>query len=530
MARTKTDPKTDPTTVSSAYSAMAPRWFMINQLLGGTETMRGAGTSLLPRHPRERTEAYNERLSRAVLYNLFELTVDLLSGKPFTEDIAWETGMPASIEEYTKDIDLQGNNLTRFAYEVFRTALAKSLTHVLADAPAASDEVVTLADERDLGIRPYLVHIMPEALLFAEAKRIRGEEVLTHVRFRQIVTGRDGFEETQTEYIRILDLMVKPGETPDAAEEFVVRSAWWYKPTEGKDKDKWVEDTTKSALIEADRVPLSTFYTNRDGFMMGKPPLLDLAYMNVEHWQSYADQTNILTVTRFPLLASSGVSEYDTESTVISPREMLIAEDPAARFYYVEHSGAAIAAGEKSIKDLEARMASYGSSLLQKRPDRETASARSASEESVTSPLQRMVRSFSDFLQTTLGYMYDLDGGDRADIPKIKVRDDFTNQEVDAVELQTLQVAVREGAISRNGFLTELIRKKVLSADFDVEGDLAMLKAELAIRAEIAAADKGLSDVEDPNDKSAAPVDPANAGGPRGPEQGRPDPEDTPEA
>lgn len=521
----KTDPRNDPSTVSSAYDVMSPRWFIVEQLLGGTESMRAAGEALLPRHPRERSEAYHERLSRAVLYNLFELTVDLLAGKPFTEEISWEDGMPATMAEYAEDIDLQGNNLTRFGYEVFRTALAKSLTHVLADAPAASDEVVTLADERDLGIRPYLVHIEPENLIFAEAKRIKSEEVLTHVRFRHTITSRDGFAEVHEEFIRVLDLMVMPPETEGGEERMIVRSAWWYKPTTGRDKGKWVEDMDRRAVIQAERIPLATFYTNRTGFMMGKPPLIDLAYMNVEHWQSYADQTNILTVTRFPLLASSGVSEYDSEATVISPREMLIAEDPAARFYYVEHSGAAISAGEKSIKDLEARMASYGSSLLQKRPDRETASARAASEESVTSPLQRMVTSFSAFLRTVLGYMHDLDGGASTDIPKIRVRDDFTNQEVDAVELQTLQVAVREGVISREGFLTELIRKKVLSPDFDVKADLALLKAELEVRALIAAADKGMSGVQDPIDPNAV-KEPAN----EDPDDEDPEEDEPPEA
>ena len=136
-----------------------------------------------------------------------------------------------------------------------------------------------------------------------------------------------------------------------------------------------------------------------------------------------------------------------------------------------------------------------------------------------------MVTSFSAFLRTTLGYMHDLDGGSPSDIPKIRVRDDFTNQEVDAVELQTLQVAVREGVISREGFLTELIRKKVLSPDFDVKADLALLKAELEVRALIAAADKGMSGVQDPIDPNAV-KEPAN----EDPDDEDPEEDNAPEA
>lgn len=517
----KTDPRNDPTTTCANYDIMLPRWQMIDALLGGTEAMRSAGEVYLPPHAREGDLNYQERLAKAVLFNMFALTVNLLADKPFTEQITFTDEMPETLVEYSDDIDLRGSNITRFGYEVFRTGLAKAFTHILIDAPEAPGGERTLADDRTLGLRPYAVHIKPEQLFFAETQRINGEDVYTHIRFDHYETVRDGYAEGLVHYVRVMDLL-----QDEESGELYVNSVWLVKATEGKNKDQWVRAPGKGGRIDIDRIPLVTFYTDQDALLLGKPSLLDLAFLNVEHFQSYSDQQNILTVTRFPLLASSGISEYDGNDTTVGPRQMLIAEDPAARFYYVEHSGAAIASGEKALSDLEVKMSSYGGSLLAKRPDRETAKARDAAEGTVTSPLQRMVQSFRDTLAVVYSVMLKLDGveGDRQALAQmIQVKDDFGDESATAVDLQTLQVAVREGAISRRGFLSSLKRLGILPEDFDIDAEMDNIEDELPLIAMLAAARKGMSDVQDPSDIPAAPDEAPEGDGPDPGNDGRPD-------
>lgn len=519
----KVDPTKDPMTTSGNYAAMVAKWAMIDALLGGTEAMRAAGEVYLPRHAREGDLNYEERLMKAVLFNMFELTVNLLADKPFTEQISFSESMPATLVEYAEDVDLRGSNLTRFGYEVFRTGLAKGFTHILVDAPSSDvpEGQRTLADDREEGMRPYMVHIKPENVIFAETMRIKGEEVFTHIRFKHYETTRVGYAEVTKMYIRVMDLLL------DDEDEYFVRSTWLEKVEEGKNKGEWVSAEGKGGVIEIDRIPLVSFYTDRDDILLSKPPLLDLAFLNVEHFQSYSDQQNILTVTRFPLLASSGISEYDGNDTVVGPRNMLVAEDPTARFYYVEHTGAAIMSGEKALGDLENKMASYGGSLLQRRPDRETAAARDAAESTVTSPLQRMVQTFRDVLAVAFQIMQKLDG-EEGDDPKalaemINIRDDFGDESATAVDLQTLQVAVREGAISRRGFLQSLKRMKILADDFDIDAELTDIESELPLIAMLAAARKGMSDVQDPANISPDDGEAAQSDGPRPTDDGRPD-------
>lgn len=46
----------------------------------------------------------------------------------------------------------------------------------------------------------------------------------------------------------------------------------------------------------------------------GKPPLIELAHLNVKHWQSQSDQDNILHVIRVPILVRIGIqTQYDNQ-------------------------------------------------------------------------------------------------------------------------------------------------------------------------------------------------------------------------
>ena len=209
MSANDKDPKS-PATTSAAYDTMLPRWHVIETLLGGTEAMREAGETYLPRHQEETDKGYQERLASAVLLNMVEQTLDTLSGKPFSEPIKLNEDVPKAIEEtILPDVDLQGNNLDVFARQWFREGMAKALCHVLIDmprpAPREDGQPRTLADDRREGLRPYWVMIKPECLLFARSEVINGVEVLQHVRIIEHYMEQDGFAEVCKRRIRVLE-------------------------------------------------------------------------------------------------------------------------------------------------------------------------------------------------------------------------------------------------------------------------------------------------------------------------------------
>lgn len=463
------DPR-DPSSTSASYDAMSDAWIKIQTVLDGTGAMRQAETVFLPQHANESKERYSERLAVNVLLNLTELTLDSWVGRPFSDPIKFEN-IPPEIEDLFKDVDLVGTDIQTFARDWFRDGVAKAFSHVYVDFPRLSvdeDGKRTIEDDRNENVRPYWVHILPEQLIFADAKVIDGRETLREIRIREQVSERDGFTEKTTDQIRRVFL----AEVDDAPLGHV--EIYQYIKT-GKKKPKWVK--VDWYTFDLDFIPLVTFYSDRDSFMVGKPPLLDLADLNIAHWQSSSDQRAVLTVARFPMLALSGGSDEKKKMT-IGPYNWLWSPDPKSKFYYVEHTGKAIASGDKDLQNLQDQMSEYGAEFLKKRPGGETATARALDSAEATSPLQDMVLRFSSALSLVIKYTGIWMDRELPEGAKAIVSNDYGPEEIDQAELNTLRETRKMRDISRKAYLKELIRRGLIDDSYDIEADALLLEQE----------------------------------------------------
>lgn len=465
--------KPSPRDPSTAYARMEPKWRLADTLLGGTDALRASGESYLPRHDKETLKNYQNRLARAVLVNVYEDTLDSLSGKPFVEDMVVGEDVPEAVKALLDDVDLQGTALHPFCRAWFREGWAKAFAHVLVDHPIGEAKIDgsgrqrprTLADDRVDGLRPYWVMVRPENVLAAYAEVVAGRERLVHVRILETTVERVGWEERCVERVKVLE----PG-------------TWsLYRYSEGS-KEWELEGSGDTGLPY---IPLFTFYAGkRVGLHEAKPPLHDLAHLNIAHWQSDSDQRNVLTVARFPILAASGFEDEPvtgpdgvTKASVdIGPNTYLTTSDPQGKWYYVEHTGAAIDAGRKELEALELRMATYGSEFLKKRPGGETATGRTLDAAEATSYLAATVGDFKDCveqaLQATADWLNAEAGG------SVEVKGDFTETGAEQAELDFLMKMRANRDISRVALVTEAKRRDILPDDYDMEADAELLVEE----------------------------------------------------
>lgn len=433
---------TDSVRVRSAkVEAIAECWPMITALLGGTEEMREAGKTYLPQWPNEDDNFYKRRLAVATLLPAFSRTVEVLSGKPFSRPVTWADDVPARIVELFDDIDMQGTNLHSFLAGVLEGAMGFGINIVLIDYPPTNGEM-TVAQTKASGVRPYWVSIGANSLLDWRSERINGRELLTHLRFVECVTEQDPqdeFSEVHVEQVRVLD------------------SGRWRVYREQKDetsgKIKWVlhdEGTTTLNYVPA--VPV---YGKKLGFMCSKPPLTELAYLNVEHWQSKSDQQTILHVARVPILFGKGF-DPDDEITV-GASTAVISEKDQADLKYVEHSGKAIESGSKDLERLEDLMRQIGAELLVIKPGRITVAQTRAEDEAGTCALQRIVQDFEDaadqMLQVTAEWLGEKKGG------SLTIYNDFGAASLAEATAQLLLDANIADVISNETLFSELQRR-----------------------------------------------------------------------
>ncbi len=458
----------NPSTTSLEWDAMIEIWVLIETLLAGTKAMRNEGRLYLPQHPEESDANYNERRQVNVLFNATELTLDGFVGRPFSDPVKLNEDVPENIVDMTTNIDLQGNDITTFCREWFREGISKGFAHVLVDMPSITEEEKanrTLADDNREGRRPYCVLIKPENLIAAEAQivvdPISGElrEWYTHVRIREELIARVGFAQTVTERIRVLE----PG-------TFAV----WEKIKSKKKKEEW--RVVEAGVTGLPFIPLLTYYSQRDSFLLAKPPLEDLAHMNIRHWQSMSDQINILTVVRFPMLAVAGATDQSGNVMRVGPRQLLGTKDPNGRFYYVEHTGKSIESGSKELADLEEKMMAYGATFLKRRPGNETATGRALDSAESNSELQDMTLRFIDSVNNMLDFMakwIKLDDGGT-----VEILSEFGVEKLEKEHTSILKDLRAGRDISRLAIITEAKTLGVLNDKYDPEADMAQLLLE----------------------------------------------------
>jgi len=116
-------------------------------------------------------------------------------------------------------------------------------------------------------------------------------------------------------------------------------------------------------------IPLVPFYTNKIRFMESSPPMLALAWLNVEHWQSSSEQNTILHYARVPQKFYKGFREEDVNNEHSSALAIWN-PDPESDVKWIEIASGgegAIPQGRVHLLDIEGRSASLGTDLLVRR-------------------------------------------------------------------------------------------------------------------------------------------------------------------
>lgn len=450
---------------SPTIARLAGEWSVAEALMGGTPAMRAAGEAYLPRWPNEEKDAYQARLKTATLFPAYRRTVGVMAGKPFSKELTLSDDAPASIVAWAGDIDQQGVSLHGFAAEMFHETVAYGLCGVLVDYPATpTGKGRTVAQVEATGARPYFVRIMHDQILGWRAAVQGGRMRLTQLRLLEAVEEDDGrFGVTVVPQVRVL--------TPGA----------WETWREASGKGWQLYRSGRTTLTD---IPFVPFYGRRAGLMVGEPALLDLAYLNVKHWQSQSDQDTILHVARVPILAMIG-AEDDTALTVGASSAVKL--PTGAELKFVEHSGAAIEAGASSLAALEEQMVQTGAELLVQKPGQRTATEDANDAEGNKCDLQRIAEGFEDSLDQALWFM-----AQYARLPKagkVSLFKDYgaaTLSDASATLVKDLNAA---GIITKATVVNEMKRRGVLSPDVDTEVEVASAEAEGPALGTLGAAD-----------------------------------------
>lgn len=478
MARKTAPAGGDPFVPDQEFRELHPELEMIKALWGGTRTMREAGKEYLPPYEAEDSRNYDKRLSRATLLGVFRETVEFLTGRVFQKPITLNKAHD-DIYKFLESVDQEGNDWNVFLYDTFKAGLRDSSVNVFVDYPTKGGEATSLGDIKKMGLRPYWVRWEQDQILGCRVEGIGATERLKQVRvFEEVREDVGEFGSELEPQVRVY----QPG-----------KCDIYRKEATGKKNVFKIVVVDSKTLTGRDgktlpTIPVSTFYTNRVGPLYGYPPLLDLAYKNVEHYQVYSDYLNCLIVSLFPILVISGWEDQtkpgpagagtSSATVAIGPTTFIKLRNHQAKVSYAEHTGAALGQGVTHLNNLKEEMAMYGLRPLVPKPGGKTATGEAIDEAREISELQAATYRFRDFVENVLIDTARWLGLDETAIGEVLVNEDLSISVRDAREIDALRAARERGDISRQTFWEELQRRGVLSDRFNVQDEEQRLMNE----------------------------------------------------
>lgn len=416
---------------------MEPHWILIEDLMGGTYEMRRKHRRYLPQEPREKDESYDNRLARSVCPPYYQRLERMLAGMLTRKPVRLEE-VSDTVREQLFDVDLQGNDLNIWTYELGRKMVRYGHAGVLVDAPAAGESG-----------RPYWVTYTPRDILGWRTEMSNGAQKLSQLRLMERIVVPDGeYGEKQVEQIRVL--------TPGAFElhQRGDNASW-----------KVVEEGTTSL----DEIPFSVAYANRVGMFESRPPMEDIAELNLKTYQIQSDLDNMLHISGVPMLAFYGFPTA-AEEVSAGPGEA-IAFPADGRAEYIEPAGKSYESQFKRLEQLAGQINELGlSAVLGQKLSAETAEAKRIDRSQGDSTMMVIAQQVQDTIDNCLRFH-----AEYLNIPQVGncyVNRDFVGARLEPTDQLALLQTYTAGVISQKTMLEQLANGDVLGDDFEVEEEL----------------------------------------------------------
>ena len=447
-----------PFTRTRAVMDMVKGWEIMKAVTNGTEYLRDNSEAFLPLEPREDYTAYLSRVNRAVFspytQRLIRAATGLIMRKPITllGDSYWT-------DVFAKDVDGCGSDLDEYARRVLICSLTYGQSHILVDYPAPTG-ALSLAEKRAQNRRPYWIEIDPTNIYGWRLDREVNYGSMIQVRIAEKAVVPSGeFGEQVFDQVRVIE----PGKysiyrkVSPKKDLINLQDTTYAGNFDGPENEKDYE-LVDSGAFSLGEVPLVSIYSGKTDTLTSKPPLLDIAYLNLAHFQRQADLIHSLHVASQPLLVMEGWDDQTKDMSISVNYAM--ATQPGNKIYYVEPAASAFEAQAAEIQELQLQMATLGiSTLSQQKFVAESADARRLDRVDTNSMLSMVSLELEQKLQKVFNLSASYLG---IEPPEVKMSRDFDIERLIGQDITALTSLFDQKVIDREEFRDILVQGEVL--------------------------------------------------------------------
>ena len=447
-----------PFTRTRAVIDMMKGWEIMRAVTEGTEYLRENSEAFLPLEPREDYDAYLARVNRAVFSPFTQRLIRAATGLVLRKPISL-IGDPYWTDTFKMDVDGCGSDLDEYARRILMCSLTYGQSHILVDYPAPSG-AVSLAEERQQNRRPYWIEVDPTNIYGWRLDRESNYGNLIQVRLAEKAVLPDGdFGEKIYDQVRVIE----PGRyrvfrKRETVEDLYEDDGGGYAGDMSSPEGAKDYELAESGDFSLGEIPLVSVYSGKVENLVSKPPLLDIAYLNLAHFQRQADLIHSLHVASQPMLVMEGYDDQ-TKDLAISVNYAM-ATQPGNKVYYVEPASSAFDAQSAEIKELQMQMATLGiSTLSQQKFVAESADARRLDRVDTNSMLAMVSMELEQKLQKCFNLSAEYVG---IEPPEVKISRDFDIERLIGQDITALTSLFDQQVIDREEFRDILVQGEVL--------------------------------------------------------------------
>jgi len=437
-----------PFTRSLEAIAMTASWNAMAAVTLGSDFIRSQASSYLPQEPRETDEAHESRVARSVLSPYTQRIIETAAGAILRKPIHIEGD--DYWKKFAENVDGLGSDLNEFARRILVSSLTYGHSAILVDYPPAS-VALSLAEERALERRQYFVPVEAPQIWGWRQETTLPTSPLTQVRIHEYTTQPQGdFGETQVEQMRVI--------YPGSYDLYI----------QGQ-KSFILHESGKFTLPE---IPVVPIYANRLGMLRSQPPLLDIANLNITHYQRQADLIHALHVAAMPILILEGF-DMDTNEVSVGVNYAL-SMTPGNKAYYVQSDASSFAAQAEEIKAIETQMSTLGiTKLFGQKFVSESADSKRIDQAQSNSVLAVLSMEVCSGLKRAFEMASQYVG---IEPPEIYLDRDFDFYRLIGQDITAITDLNTKGKLSDETLLEILRRGEILPDDLDIEDELERIR------------------------------------------------------
>jgi hypothetical protein len=230
----------------------------------------------------------------------------------------------------------------------------------------------------------------------------------------------------------------------------------------------------ESGTTSLSEIPFAACYSGREATLFSKPPMKEIAELNLQHYSLQAQLLNALAIAAQPLLVLRGWDDQSPEINVSVANA--IAMPPEGGVEYCEPAHQSFASIQDELNNLAEQMKQLGvATLSQEKTFQESGTAKSLDRIDTNSLLSVISKDLEQTLQMCVNWVSEYSGQEP---PEVLIDRDFDNKVIDGTTMTAINTLFTSGLIDQATALRAIGRGEIFGDDFDVETVMANSEAE----------------------------------------------------